>query len=162
MIISKEIEVTINYLNINHYKSLGFDVRIKRKVIVKVENLPSQSNKKIQVKCDVCGKEKFLSYQKYNKNISKYNLYCCNTSCSQIKNKMTLKLTYGSENFNRSEENKIKSKEKYDLITSQIEKNKKIVCSKCKKENDLSHYLKNTNGRYKRICRKCRVLKSTQ
>jgi hypothetical protein len=162
MIISKEIEVTVNYLNIDHFKSLGFDVGLNRKIIVKVENLPSQSNKKIQVKCDLCGKEKFLSYQKYNKNISKYNLYCCNTSCSQVKNKMTLKIIYGSENFNRSEENKLKLKEKYDLITTEIEKIGSIICSNCKKENDLSYYTKNINGRYKKVCRHCRTLKTVQ
>lgn len=68
------------------------------------------------------GSEKLLSYQKYNKNTKKYNVYSCNTSCAQFKNKLTLKKFYGSENFNRSEENKLKKKQKYDIITEEIQK----------------------------------------
>lgn len=157
MIITNQVIVTINYLNINHYKSIGFEgVKHNQKIIVSVNDLPLESNTKIRVKCDICGVEKTLSYQKYNKNIRKYNLYTCDTSCAQLKNKLTLKNLYGSENFNRSDENKIKLKEKYDLITKEIEDRGYIVCRRCDESFELSNYIKNINGRYKSICRQCR------
>ena len=157
MILTKEVEVTVNYLNIRHYISLGYvDIKCNQKIVVKIKELPMESNIKILVKCDICENEKYLSLQKYNKNIRKYNIYTCNTLCSQVKNKMTLKKIYGSENYNKSEENKLKVKEKYDIITKEIEKRGFIVCKKCDNRNDLTHYLRNTNNRYKSICRKCR------
>jgi len=157
MILDKTIMTTISHMNIEYYKSIGYiDIKCNQKITIPVGHLPIESNLKINVKCDVCGNEKILAYQKYNKNIRKYNLYTCNTSCAQIKNKLTLRELYGSENFNRSEENKLKTKEKYDKITEEIEERGYINCIKCGLDYDLLDYLKNSNGRYKKICRLCR------
>jgi hypothetical protein len=157
MILDEMVITVINYKNIDYYKSIGYiDIKCNQKITIPVAHLPIESNLKIKVKCDVCGDEKSLSYQKYTKNIKKYNLYTCNTSCAQFKNKLTLKEIYGDENFNRSEENKLKTKEKYDNITKETEERGYIKCSQCGIENDTSLYLKNTNGRYKKICRYCR------
>ena len=41
--------------------------------IIKVEDLHKKSNVKIDVKCDICGKENNITCQKYTKNISKYS-----------------------------------------------------------------------------------------
>ena len=157
MILDENIITTINHMNIDYYKSIGHSyIKCNQKIKIPVNQLPIESNLKINVKCDICGNEKFISYQKYNKNIRKYNLYTCNTSCAQFKNKLTLKYLYGSDNFNRSDENKLKKKEKYDRITKQIEERGYIKCSKCSLNNDISHYVKNLNGRYKKVCRSCR------
>lgn len=156
MILDKEIITKITRLNIDYYKSKGYsDIKYNQKLKIHLEYLPKESNIKINVKCDICGKEKIISYQKYNKNISKYNFYTCDSSCAQVKNKLTLKEVYGSENFNRSEENKLKVKEKYDKITKEHEDRGYINCIKCLENKDLSEYLIK-NGRYKHVCRICR------
>jgi hypothetical protein len=158
MILSKEVEVNITHLNIDHYKSLGYYlIKCNQKIKVKVDDLPHQSNIKILVKCDMCGVEKNLSFQKYKKNIKKYNVYTCSTPCSYFKNKITLQEKYGKENFNRSEENKEKKKEKFDKITIEIENAGYIICSKCNINQEITNYTKNINGRYKKVCRKCRT-----
>jgi 5-methylcytosine-specific restriction endonuclease McrA len=157
MILDEKIITTISHMNIEYYKSIGYvDIKCNQKIEIPISDLPIESGLKVNVKCDICGVEKLLAYQKYNKNIRKYNIYTCNTSCSQFKNKLTLKELYGSENFNRSEENKLKIKEKYDKITEEIENMGYIKCSKCGIDHDLSNYIKNTNGRYKKVCRNCR------
>lgn len=157
MILDKKITTTISHMNIEYYKSIGYvDIKCNQKIEISISDLPIESNLKVNVKCDICGFEKLLAYQKYNKNIRKYNIYTCNTSCAQFKNRLTLKELYGSENFNRVEKNKLKTKEKYDKITEEIENSGYIKCSKCGIEHDLSHYIKNTNGRYKKVCRNCR------
>jgi hypothetical protein len=160
MILSKTIRTTISHLNIDYYKSLGYqDIKCNHKIEIPVNHLPVESNLKINVKCDICGSEKFLAYQKYNKNIKRYNIYTCNSSCAQFKNKLTLKEVYGDEKFNRSEENKLKTKEKYDKITKEIEERGYINCIKCNINRELSEYLVK-NERYKHICRLCRNEKS--
>ena len=157
MILDENIITTISHMNIEYYKSIGyFDIKCNQKIEIPVNHLPIESNLKINVKCDICGNEKLLAYQKYTKNIKKYNIYTCNTSCAQFKNKLTLKELYGSENFNRTDENKLKTKEKYDRITEETERSGYINCSKCSLNNNLSDYLKNKNGRYKKVCKSCR------
>jgi hypothetical protein len=52
-----------------------------------INALSKGSNKKIKVKCDVCGNEKMLSYRKYTKNIENGDFYGCSVKCSYSKNK---------------------------------------------------------------------------
>jgi len=40
-----------------------------------IDTLSRGSNKKVYVKCDVCGTEKYLSYRFYLKNIKSHDLY---------------------------------------------------------------------------------------
>jgi hypothetical protein len=156
MILDETIRTTISILNIDYYKSLGYlDIKCNQKIQIPVSQLPVESNLKINVKCDICGNEKNISYQKYNKNIRKYNIYTCNSSCAMFKNRLTLKEIYGQENFNRSEENILKTKEKYDKITKEIKERGYINCIKCNNDRELSEYLVK-DGRYKHVCRLCR------
>jgi hypothetical protein len=62
------------------------------------------------VKCDVCDKEKELSYQSYNKNISKHGIYSCSEKCAQFKNRLTNKEKYGVDYPLQSTEIKNKMK----------------------------------------------------
>jgi hypothetical protein len=159
MILDKEIITNISHWNIEYYKTKGYiDIKCNQKLKILVEDLPTESNLKINVKCDICGKEKIIAYQKYNKNIRNYNIYTCDSSCAQIKNKLTLKEKYGSENFNRSEENKIKVKEKYDKITQEHEERGYINCKICNKDKCLEDYGKNRNNRYQKACLECKAV----
>lgn len=97
MILTKEVEITITYRNIEHYRKLGYDVKYFDKITVPVEHLRSQSNKKIKVKCDVCGKEKELKYQTYIFNILNGGFYACCEKCAWIKNRKTNLERYGCE-----------------------------------------------------------------
>jgi hypothetical protein len=159
MILTDEVNIFISNKIIGYYRGAGYDIVPNSVNCIKVKDLLKYSTVRIDVKCDICGFEKNLSYQKYNKNIEKYNIYTCNSSCAQFKNKLTLKKLYGSDNFNRSEENKLKTKEKYDKITDEINYKGYINCIKCNTDRDLSEYLVK-NGRYKHICRLCRNKKS--
>jgi hypothetical protein len=102
MIISKQVEIKISSKNKSHYIKKGYNAIYGEKIIVNVNDLPPSSKTIIKVKCDVCGNEKDLSLQKYNKNISKYNLYTCSTKCAYVKNKKTNLDKYGTEHHLQS------------------------------------------------------------
>jgi hypothetical protein len=155
MILTKEINVGINYLNFEHYKNIGFDVKYNNKLIIPIEYLQKESNLKIDVKCDICDNKKTISYQKYNKNIDKYGIYTCSVICSQFKIKATNLKKYGNENYVNTLEIKKRVKEKYDIITTKIKENGYINCIKCNNDRSLNNFLIK-NGRYKHICLKCR------
>lgn len=70
MIITKTIKLKISKKNINHIISKGYLVKLKDIIDIKSEDFYG-SHIKIDVRCDICGNEKELSYQKYIKNISK-------------------------------------------------------------------------------------------
>lgn len=98
MILDKEIQVKIAYLNINHYKELGYDVKIHDIITIPVEHLSPQSNKRVNVKCDICGREKNIKYQSYALG-TKFGktYYACSEKCAQNKNKQTNLEKYGCE-----------------------------------------------------------------
>lgn len=96
MIISKEIEITITPSSFKHFSSLGYvDLKCGEKMIIPVENLSKGSGQKIKVKCEVCGFEKEIKYQDYNKNISKHEIYSCSRKCAQKKIEITNLEKYG-------------------------------------------------------------------
>lgn len=105
MILDKESIVNITSVNIKRYKDKGYEnAEIGTTINIKIEDLALMSHNKILVKCDICGNEKYLAYQKYNKNITKYNIYTCSTKCSYIKNKETNIKKYGVEHPLKSKE----------------------------------------------------------
>jgi len=53
------------------------------------------SNIKIDVKCDVCGYEKKLSFRSYNKNINNGGYYSCSPKCCKSKTIKTMNSKYG-------------------------------------------------------------------
>jgi len=79
---------------------------------VKIEDLPINSHKLVDVKCDNCEKEKQIKYQLYNiltKNNTE-DYYCNNKECINKKRTMSLQKKYGVDNVFQLEEvkNKIK------------------------------------------------------
>jgi hypothetical protein len=159
MIITDKIITTVNYLNIEYYKSIGYnDIKYNQKIEVNVLELALNSNLKISVKCDICGVEKNINYQKYNKNISKYDIYTCSNKCAHIKNKLTNKEKYNDENYVNIVKLKKTVKDKYDKITKEIENKGYIKCSKCSENKSLNNFVRNKNGRYKKVCKDCRTI----
>ena len=85
MILTKEVTVKWCPTNTRHYKSLGYIYEYKGEFKIPIKHLTTNSNVKIDVKCDICGDIKTdLTYQSYNKNFSKYGIYTCH-KCSYIK-----------------------------------------------------------------------------
>jgi hypothetical protein len=132
MIKEKEIFIKLVYKNINKYKKLGYDCSLNENVLIKVIDLYPSSHVVITAICDICAVEKQLSYQKYNKNINKYNIYTCE-KCSHIKNKLTCQERYNDENYT--------NKEKYkDTVT------KKYDCDNVFKSDIIKEKIKETNN----------------
>lgn len=65
MILSKTISIKLSNKNRKYYLLKGYDV--SKMIEVKIEDLPKNSHYNIEVKSDICGKEKDLSYVKYLK-----------------------------------------------------------------------------------------------
>lgn len=98
MILTKEIEVTINYRNIEHFKSLGYDIKHFDKIKIPIDHISKQSNVKIDVECDFCRKRKIIKYQSYVKgtDFGKRKYACC-SKCAWFKNRETNLIKYGVE-----------------------------------------------------------------
>ena len=65
MILDKEVEVILNGSNMKHFKSFGYEnLKSGNKLIVPIEHLSKGSHTKINVKCDICYKEKLIIYKK--------------------------------------------------------------------------------------------------
>jgi hypothetical protein len=96
-----------------------------------IDKLWKKSNIKVNVKCDICEFEKVINFSMYNKNISKYGVYCCSNKCSSFKNKKTSLERYGDENYNNREKSKETSLERYgDENYNNREKNKETCLIK--------------------------------
>jgi len=143
MILTQTVKVKINkkYIDIypKYLKYKGQEIEIP------VNELLKNSTILIQVKCDICGKERMLEYRMYLKNYNKYQLYTC-YDCSKIKNKKTCLEKYGVENPSQSEEIKEKIKEtnlkKYGVeyylqSDNKKEKSKKTCLEKYNVENPM-------------------------
>ena len=90
MIIDKKIEIIVGSHSIRHYKSLGYSAVWNEKIIIKIEHLTKNSHVLVNVKCDVCHKNKKLKYQKYIQNTKNLTEpYCCSKKCSHDKKTKT-------------------------------------------------------------------------
>jgi len=113
MILSKYVNVKISNNQINYYRDKGYDVKGgNENVFIKVSDLSKGSGSKIKVKCDICEKEKEISFNRYiinTKNLTTY--YACSRKCSEQKNKDTVLQKYGVDNISNSQEIKDKKVE---------------------------------------------------
>jgi hypothetical protein len=106
MIITKLVEIKITKRNINHFILFYKDIKLKDKIKIKPIELQKNSNIKIDVKCDICGVERNIKYQAYNKNINsceEYPIYTCD-KCSHVKIKQTNLKKYGVDHFSKTHE----------------------------------------------------------
>jgi hypothetical protein len=103
MIVDKNIEVKIAKYNIEHYKNY-FDVKLGDVILINTElHLQKESNKKINVQCDICSLQRYIKFQAYTKNINSnknYPIYTCD-KCSHLKLKDSNKLKYGVEYYSQ-------------------------------------------------------------
>lgn len=103
MIVNNKMMIKVAKNNIEHYTKF-FDVNLGDMIEIDVDlHLQKQSNKKINVKCDICNIERYIKYQAYTKNINsckKYPIYTCD-KCSHIKQKEYNKDHYGVEYYSQ-------------------------------------------------------------
>jgi len=109
MILQDSIKIEIKRANVRFYKS-KYNCKVGDVVDISIEDLPNESSNEINVKCDVCGFEKQLSYRKYRKNINRQGYYSCSSRCSTEKKRKTFMDNYGFDNPNKSVEVRNKTK----------------------------------------------------
>lgn len=119
MLLTDKVKVKINPNNWKHLQLLGYDNLKKNNVIeIPVNHLSDGSGHKVLVKCDVCGKEKDLSYRRYLKSYNNGGYYACSNKCNlekrkyehtdevKEKRKNTNIKKYGVDNFLKTDEYK--------------------------------------------------------
>jgi very-short-patch-repair endonuclease len=106
MIIDKTIKVKVSKKNIEHFQKRGIMADLKDIIEINPLDLNEGSHILINVKCDVCHKEKKIIFQKYIKNIKNGGIYCCSSKCAQSKVKNTSLKKFGSEYYMQTEEYK--------------------------------------------------------
>jgi hypothetical protein len=161
MLKNDKIEVNISYRNITHYRKLGYNPILNENLIIYTIHLPSNSHFRIDVICEICGKESNLRYHKYVENRKRHNFYSCK-SCSRQKAALTSIEKWGVDNYSKTEEYKerveITNLEKYGYKTNLIspdykDKIKDILKDKygTDKFYNINRNSKNSKKRFKLI-----------
>jgi len=108
MIKTKKVKVKIVPKNYNTYKELDYNFKMGDEVEIDVKDLPLNSRKLVQVKCDNCGNEKELKYCNYMKAYNKKNKYFC-SKCRSQSIKEGVQKIYGVDNVFQLQETKDKA-----------------------------------------------------
>jgi len=124
MLLTKKINININTNKDRTYYKLGYYNKNNIKedninIDIDIKDLIKSSKLYVDVKCDICGKEKKIQYYKYLQNIKKYKLYTCSQKCAYFKIKQTKKEKYGDENFNNRKKSKETCLKKYNVENPQ-------------------------------------------
>lgn len=95
MLLTKSVEVRVIGKTLQHYLSLGYDVKVLDKIIVPIEHLTKGSHALVDVQCDICGEQIQRPYKQY--------LHCHNNmdvcvKCKSQKMINTLQEKYGVNN----------------------------------------------------------------
>ena len=110
MILTEKINIKISPRNYNHFKKLGYVLKVNDFITIKTEELSENSKLKIKVKCDNCNNEKEISYCDYITVFNKKNKYFCN-KCRSCSIKEGTKIKYGVDNVFQLESVKKQIKE---------------------------------------------------
>ena len=106
MIKNKYVEVKISKKNIDYFLQYYKDIKLKDIIQVEPDKLQKSSNIKLDVSCDICGVDRNIKYQAYNKNINsceEYPIYTCD-KCSHVKIKEYNKKKWGVEYYSQTKE----------------------------------------------------------
>ena len=133
-----------------HFRNIGYNCELGDIITIKPTGLPNKSGIKINVKCDICEKEKQLSYSKYIKNTKNLTeIYCCSEKCAVEKCKRIKFKKYGDENYSNRELAKKTCVERYGIqnvggLDSSIKKGKQTKLERYGNENyrDVQKYKK--------------------
>jgi hypothetical protein len=151
MILDNDVKIKVSPVTLQKLKAIGIDANVNEIVVLPIDKIWHGSNIKVNVRCDICDKEKLLQYKSYVKNTRKYNIYCCSNKCSSIKNKKTCLERYGASNYVNTEKAKMTKKIKYgDENFQNVEKIKKTKLSRygCENYNNKEKAIKTNLERY--------------
>ena len=98
MLITEKIEVKTSSKNFNYFNNLGYNIKCGDVINIDVKELSNNSHCKVKVKCDVCKKEKEISYREYVRQNTLHDFDTCK-KCKNIKNKKTNLERYGVEHI---------------------------------------------------------------
>jgi hypothetical protein len=112
MILTEKVTIKTHTRLKKYYENLGYDMTGEY-ADIRVEDLTKSSHIVIDVKCDVCGKEKKIKYEVYNKNYKKCNFYSCSHKCANEKREITCLEKYNHINVFQNEEIKDKCKQTF-------------------------------------------------
>ena len=110
MILTKEVKIKISKSNIKYWSDKGFNVKLKDIIFVNPLFLQRYSSIKIIAECNVCKKQKNITYKNYMKYIKNNNIYTC-CKCNNGKREKTNMEKYGVRNISKSEYSKQKQKQ---------------------------------------------------
>lgn len=129
MLLTKEVEVKLLAGNVEHYKSLGYEIpmrpaseymkKIKHKdfvydigstILVKTEDLYKNSEVEVEIVCDYCGEIFRQKYNLYKRGMKTLQKNACH-NCVPLKIKEINLLKYGVLCASQTEESKLKRKE---------------------------------------------------
>ena len=136
MLLDEKIKIKLSKKNIIHFKSLGYEGELKDVIEIYTKDINPGSHFLVKVKCDVCGREKEILFQKYVKNIKNGDFYACSSKCAQDKVKKTSVNKFGSEYYTQTEEYKNSVK------NTSIEK---YGCEHFTQNEDIKNKVKKTN-----------------
>ena len=172
-IITKEVEVRVRPNTLEHYKSLGYKIPMKKAsdsygklhnkeyvydfntpIKVRIDDLPKYSKVKVFVLCDMCKENTVpVVYENYISVVEKTGTYVCQ-DCAYKKVKQTVKKRYNVDSVSQLESVKNKVKEtllkKYNVehaLQSDIFKNRAIETTK--KRYGVKHALQSPEIRQK-------------
>lgn len=90
-------DIKIIKTNIEHYRSLGYDVQLKDIITVPAEHLTKGSHQEVQVECDCC--KKIISREFKNYLACRKDGYDTCSDCKTVKYKETIYNKYGVNNI---------------------------------------------------------------
>lgn len=97
MLIEEYISIKVNNHSIKHYISLGYKCNMWDTIIVKTSDLPPNSQYKVHVICDYCGKEYETRFHLLTRGRKDINKDCC-YECRGRKNEEIMLKKYGVKN----------------------------------------------------------------
>lgn len=154
MLITKEVDITINSKNYKHYQNLGYPIDIfinkqgkvsarKKKIKVNVNDLQKTSNIKVEICCDVCQRRKIVTYYRYcnhNHDGKTYCIHCYARIFRSGKNNMNW-----NHNISQEEREFGRSYPEYLEFTKRVLARDKNVCYCCGKKGTEIHHLNGYN-----------------
>lgn len=153
MIKDIKINIKVSNKNLSHYKKYYPLIKSGDTVLVNVIEIQKGSHIKITGICDICGKEKYISYKDYNTQtkFGSCQFTCCK-SCSIIKTENTLLSKFGKRSVFQLETIKEKSRktklEKYGDINYN---NRDLSSKTCLSTYGVSHVSKLDTVKGKKI-----------
>ncbi len=156
MLLTKEVEVTINRKNLDWYIIKGYNCKLKDTIVVSVTDLMIGSNEKVTYKCDMCGIEKLIKFTDYIKSQKlKPNTYC--NKCANIVRKNNENEKYFAKNnykICKKCNRKLPANTDYYFKTKHNKDSFSFNCKECDGYSFTNHLTKIPQDGYK-FCIKC-------